>query len=388
MNSDIAFIKKIASQENLASYDPYDVWVTSLGIRVKETYNLNKYIGLIPAAMLTIWDTFLNNSTRCFYAKREYPAVRAMATLALLESYKVAKDIALLQAAKNHIDWLIANTCKGYSGLCWGLGFTWAAGDNLDYDENTPFTTATPYALEAIDSYIHCSGDTSYLNAIERIYQFYEKDVQVMVSDADTMATSYGPSKDRVVNNAVAYTMYAYAIFSKYIPSEEKAIKIKIDKLYNFLVNSQLSNGSWFYEPDNPKSFIDCFHSCFVLKNIFKTAEIVPLTDSQSVVSRGYSYVKTNFLNPKKGLFKRFAVANKPSIVAYDLYDNAEVLQLSILLKDVALTESLSKAINHTFVHHGNIYSVVDLFGIKRNKNMYRWAVMPYIYALSLKKTS
>ncbi len=380
---DIALIKRFTLQNNLECYDPYDVWMIDLGINIKQCYNTNKLVGILPAAALTIWDNFLNNKTRFTYKKQEYPAVRAQATLALLNLYEVEKDEELLSGAKNHIDWLIANTCKGYSGLCWGLGFKWAAGDDLNYDENTPFSTHTPYALEALDKYIELSGDTSYLPYLKSVFSFFEQDIRIMFEDENAMATSYGPAKDRLVTNAVSYAMLSYAILLKHLPEHDSLLNVKIKKLYNFINGKQRADGSWLYEPDSEDSFIDCFHSCFILKNIYKTSKLFPLEKSEAVLEIGYNYVKSNFYNLKTGLFKRFSLSNKPSIVKYDLYDNAEMLHLAVLLNDTDLVSSLSNNIRKAFVKSGAIYSVIDILNIKRNKNTLRWAVMPYLYALS-----
>lgn len=383
--ADIALIKSYTLTDTLECYDPYDVWMTSIGIKVKALFNTNKWKGILPAATLTIWDNFFNNGMRYGYGKQEYPTVRALAALALLNSYERDKQKDALVGAKKHIDWLIANTCTGYSGLCWGLGFKWAAGDDLDYDENTPFSTHTPYVLQALDTYISLTGDNSYSYRIASIFKFYEHDIQVMFEDEHTMATSYGPEKDRLVTNAVSYTMFAYALFLKYFPHKKQAIETKIQKLYNFIKTKQLKDGSWLYEPDSKDSFIDCFHSCFILKNIYKTSRIVTLPECDILIRSGYGYVKRYFYSPGKGLFKRFSLSNKPSIVKFDLYDNAEMLQLAVLLKDTGLVKSLSANIKKTFVRPKGIYSVLDIFNIRRNKNTLRWAVMPYLYALSVK---
>ncbi len=94
--------------------------------------------------------------------------------------------------------------------------------------------------------------------------------------------------------------------------------------------------------------------------------------------------MKNNFFVEKVGLFKRFSKSNKPSIVKFDLYDNAEMLNLAILMGDGSMVGELRKAIEKNFCVGEDIYSQIDIMGKKRNKNMLRWAVMPYLYALSL----
>ncbi len=381
--NDKDLIELFCMTDNLECHDPYDVWMTDFGIGVKQLYNSNKILGILPAAVVTIWDQFLNNKSRFGYKKQEYPTARAMAALTLLNLYQKIGNEKHLFFAKKHIDWLIANTSRGYSGLCWGLGFKWAAGDGLDYNENTPFSTHTPYALEAIHRYIEITGDLELVVHVKSIFEFYENDIQNMYEDEDSLATSYGPDKDRLVTNAVSYTLYAYAIFSQYMSDKEAMIIIRIQKLFNFISKKQLTDGSWLYEPDNPNSFIDCFHSCFVLKNIFKTNQIIPLEKGEEILISGYNYVKKNFYNPKHNLFKRFTLSNKPSVIKFDLYDNAEVLHLAVLLGDKDLAKTLNSAIQEKFVSGKTIYSVIDIFNSKGNKNTLRWAVMPYLYALS-----
>lgn len=381
--SQIELIERFCMQEHLECHDPYDIWMTDFGISIKQLYNSNKILGILPAAAVTIWDQFLNNKSRLGYKKQEYPTARAVAALTLLNLFDRSNNQEHLVFAKKHIDWLIANTSTGYSGLCWGLGFKWAAGDGLDYNENTPFSTHTPYVLEAIHKYIQATVDMEYVAHIKSIFEFYENDIQIMYEDETSLATSYGPDKDRIVTNAVSYTLYAYGIFLDYFPEKGEMIKTKIQKLFNFIQGKQLSNGSWLYEPDNPDSFIDCFHSCFVLKNIYKTNQIVALNGSEDLLASGYHYVKESFYNPNYKLFKRFTLSNKPSIIKFDLYDNAEMLHLAILLDDKELVANLTTTLQEKFVSKNAIYSVIDFFNSKGNKNTLRWAAIPYLYALS-----
>lgn len=381
------FIETFCCKDNLESHDPYDVWMTDFGIRVKQLYNTNALLGLIPAAMVTIWDQFLNNTIRLGYSKQEYPTARATAALTLLNLYQKNRKEEHLVFAKKHINWLLDHSCQGYSGLCWGLGFKWAAGDGLDYDENTPFSTHTPYVLEALHRYIEVTGDLAYIPQIKSIFEFYENDIQTMYEDEESLATSYGPQKDRLVTNAVSYTLYAYTIFLQYFPEKEAALRHKIQKLFTFISNKQRSDGSWLYEPDNPDSFIDCFHSCFILKNLHKANHMMALSGCSDLVNLGYQYIKANFYTSNQQLFKRFTLSNKPSIIKFDLYDNAEMLHLAVLLEDTTMVSALHSTINGKFVDGDRVYSVIDIFNSKRNKNTLRWAVMPYLYALSAMNT-
>ena len=88
-------------------------------------------------------------------------------------------------------------------------------------------------------------------------------------------------------------------------------------------------------------------------------------------------------MDPNRKLFKRFSVTDRLSPVKYDLYDNAEMLNLAIMFRDDTLTEVLSASIKRNFVSGDNIYSHIVYPNLKVNKNTLRWAVLPYLYAHS-----
>ncbi len=379
----IALIETVCAADDLSTYDPYDIWKTALGLRVKSFYNCSRYLGALPASVLMMIDLYVNNRARVCYRKKEYPIVRSLAALSLLSMYDLNHQEKYLNLAKEHIDWLLRNYCKGYRGLGWGLGFAWPVSCGLAYDANTPLSTATPYALEALVDYSIRTRSNEFLPSIAKVYDFFECDIRIIRESESTIATSYGPTRDRVVTNAVSYAMYSYCMLLPFVSATEKLqVETKIIKLYNFVISQQSEDGSWLYSPEG-NSFIDCFHSCIVIKNLIKSSRKFPLPRSEDAIRNGYQYIVKNLYDPARGLFKRFSRKNKPSLVKFDLYDNAEMLNLSMLMGDRALTQSLSEAIRRTFHDGSDIYSQIDIFGKKQNKNMLRWAVMPYIYALS-----
>ena len=90
-NSDIQLIEKITCKNSLATYDSYDIWKTKLGLITKQLYYKNKYIGVLPAGLLTFFDQYINNRIRFGYKKQEFPIVRAQAALSLINLYHLEK---------------------------------------------------------------------------------------------------------------------------------------------------------------------------------------------------------------------------------------------------------------------------------------------------------
>jgi hypothetical protein len=242
----------------------------------------------------------------------------------------------------------------------------------------------TPYALEAFIAYAQRTGDSQFDEVIHGIFRFFENDIQVMEVTDEYMATSYVPRLDRVVINASSYAMLAHTLLLPWLDKAERMRSEKrIAKLYAFVRRNQRDDGSWLYSPEG-RSFIDCFHSCIVVKNLIKTHRIMALPGCGDVISRGYAYIRQNFFDSQTGLFRRFTLTNKPSLIRFDLYDNAEMLQLALLMSDHELARTLSEAITRRFCDGADIYSQIDMLGVRRNRNMLRWAVMPYLHALSL----
>jgi hypothetical protein len=376
-------IERYCARDDLTTFDPYDIWKTPVGLAVKDLFNRHRVIGALPAALLTLFDTYVNNETRWFYRPQEYPIVRAWAALALLNLHERQASPWMLVQARGHLEWLRQHASQGYSGPCWGIGFRQPISKGLVYEAELPLATMTPYPLEAFVRYHQATGDEAVVPVIRGIYEFFDRDIPVMEETAEYLVTAYSARRDRRVVNAVSYVLFALALLLPYLsPAQQDRTRARIGKLYRYLELSQRPDGSWLYSPDGPP-FIDCFHSCIVLKNLIRAGRLVALPGAREVIGKGYDYVLRSFRVPGTGLFGRFSLANKPSLVRFDLYDNAEVMNLATLMDDKVLASSLADAIGQAFHRGADIYSQVDRFGVRHNRNTLRWAVMPYLFALS-----
>lgn len=370
--------------EDLSCSDPYDIWKTKPGYVLKKGYALHPVLFLPLVAGLTIFDVYINNRMRLGYERKEYPVVRAFAAICCSKQYIVTRDERYAAAARSHLRWLKQNAISSGKGIGWGLGFDWAVSKELSYDRNTPLVTATPYVLEA---FLECARNGIYdldMAFIRKIASFFVDDVVYEAQSNEAVSSSYSNKKDRTVVNASAYSMYSLALVSQYLSElDKKTVEARIPALYQFIVQQQEPDGAIFYSTEN-NSFIDCFHTCFVLKNIIKTNNIFSLDDSSMFVEKTYLYIKCNFYREKYSLFSRFSVANKPGIVKFDLYDNAEMLNLAVLMKDYELADRLAKSIKKYFVNSKGVFSQIDFLGRRYNLNMGRWAVLPYLHSLSV----
>lgn len=376
-------IRRTLSRDDLRTPDPYDIWKTSLGFQCKNLFNRHRLLGLAPAALLELFDLFINNRTRWFYQTQEYPIVRALAAQCLMNLHRLSPDPSLLAAARMHLTWLAEHAQPTGAGIGWGLGFRYAVQKDMVYPPAAAFSTMTPYVLEAFDEYQALVPGDADPGLLRRIHRFFAEDLVIMQDTARWLATSYTNSRDRVVINSLTYTLYAHARLLRLLDESERAVVAdRIHRLYAFVVDHQNADGSWLYAPTDD-SFIDCFHSCIVVKNILKANAYVPLDGAAEVARRGYEFIRNSCLDADAGLYKRFARRNKPGLIAFDLYDNAEALSLAIDMKDLDEAVRLQTRINEVFVRNGAIWSRISIFGTRHDRGSLRWAIMPYFYALT-----
>lgn len=370
---------------DLVTYDPYDLWKTKLGLWLRKLYYVNGKIAIPVVAPFFLLDAYAPRVVRAFISPQEYPTVRAMAALAALNLHEVTSEGRYLELARSSVNWLIDNQSPGYHGACWGLNFPWMTKAGY-YSPTTPFVTHTPYCVEALLKFHDATKDGKSLAVAISSLEFLEDDLKVQFREGSRMALGYGPGyENRVVVNANSYAMMMYALLATRIPRKKGFLLDKAQSIFNFVASCQGEDGSWLYYHDNDKgNFIDCFHSCFILKNLVKYGKSSG-TDVRSMVDKGLNYVVSNFVDSREHLSRRFTRSVNPSLVKYDLYDQAELLNVLLLTGRLPMAEQLlASTIDHFYIpSKGTFGSQIDRFGRLNRMTYLRWAVMPMVYALS-----
>lgn len=375
----ISLLDHYCLSDDLSTHDSYDIWTWHPGFLAKKLYNYN-HVAALPAVIpLALFDRI--NSAHLFLPKREYPIVRAMATMILLRLYCASHAAHYLDQAERNLEWLLEHHGKSDSGLGWGVLVPRTVSSQLIYPPDMTFSTVTPYVLEAFFKYNQVTLSRKYTWVMEKIFDYFTVDIKVLFENEQMLATSYSTLPDRIVVNAISYSLYARTLLSTLFP-ERKAI-LKIEKLHNFIKDAQTDNGAWLYQYRNPHSFIDCFHTCFILKNLIKSSRLTALSGAEEEISRGWEYLKKHMYDPQEKLFRRFSLANKLGIIKYDLYDNAEALNVAELLGDDSFSAELKQSINEHFMTEKTIFSRIDIWNRRFAPDHLRWAVMPYLLALS-----
>jgi hypothetical protein len=256
-----------------ASHDPYDLWGTALGLKVRSIYYRKGKLGIPLVAPFLLLEIVCPSLRSLFVEKQRFATADAQLALAFLNLYRITQNAGYLQKAVALAEDLLKISIPGYSGHCWGYPFDWQNCTDL-WRRNTPLITATPYCFEVFAQLYDVTGDRSHLEVAASIARFVSNDLKDLPTGPDSAAGSYSPLDTKQVVNATAYR--AFVLFDAASRFQEASYAEKARRNLNFILQSQRPDGSWLYSMNNPaEAFIDNFHTAFVLKNLYKIYQIL-----------------------------------------------------------------------------------------------------------------
>lgn len=328
------------------SYDPYDVLGTRYGRWARRVYYRKNPLGIVLTAPLVLMEILAPHFRRLFVSKRRYPTADAQLALAFLNLYEArwetAADLpANANGHRSRIVWLnkarhlasdlLKQSSQGYSGFCWGYPFDWQHVNGF-MPKGTPHITATPYCYEVFARLFDITGEPEYLDVARSITAFVCRDLIDTPTGDGAAASSYTPYDRGKVVNASAYR--AFVLFDAARRFDNKTCATKAERNLRFVLDSQRSDGSWLYAVDNPpEAFVDNFHTCFVLKNLYKLNQHLESSEVSHAVQRGYKFYRNNLID-SNGVPKTYAVAPRMEIVRVEMYNFAEAITLGALFRN------------------------------------------------------
>jgi hypothetical protein len=164
----------------------------------------------------------------------------------------------------------------------------------------------------------------------------------------------------------------------------------KVKKLVCWINAQQQEDGSWNYYADNDAgNFIDCFHSCFVVKNLYEVQtlipELIPLTND--VICKGWKFIQHSLYDTERGLCRRFIKKHINDPYNWDLYDQAEYLGLLVKFGEIEHALQFEESVIKYFSNGNDWYCRIDIFKRRWGKNFQRWGIAPFKLAQSRLQT-
>ena len=363
--------------------DPYDLWASPGGVAIRKWYYQGDFSGKAGATALGLMDWLFPQFGRGLVGARklEYPIVVAHWILQIINRRLSGEEnLSYALTALRRIA-----AVPGVDGeWSWGIGFHWMSKNGL-YGPEIPFVTHTPYVMEALLAM--AKQPVLHREAMELFHgtwQFLES-LRVMHEKEDLLALSYAPvDEPRIVVNANSYAAFAYAMHAVHGAVEiQTRARERAKRLVRWVVRQQHADGSWLYYADGESgNFIDCFHSCFVVKNLLKVKKLLPelACEVDVATTRGARFIQDQFFDSRSGLCRRFVARAQRDPFRWDLYDQAEFLGLLVDFGDLQRAREFAERVERRFRKGDDWYCRIDILGRRWGRNFLRWGITPFWY--------
>lgn len=367
------------------SQDQYDFWASSFGRWAKRLYYHHKFLGLPFVAPFVLLDAFVPISRTIITPRRRFPIADAHYAMGFFALAKAEQNDRWVQYGRAFLEALKASRCEGYDHYCWGYPFDWETCFGT-FKSGCPLITSTPYGYEAFEAGYEATGDSEYLQIMESIGKSAFESLNETEILNGVVACSYTPFDHRQVVNANAYRSFLLTAAGQRFASKDWQVTAKRNTA--FVLQSQRTDGSWFYATDGKDQFIDNFHTCFVLKNLYKIWQITEQSEILNAIKQGYNFYK-RFLLDKDYQPVPFAQAPRLTLYRRELYDYAEGINLALLFINIdadapAILNGLVDGLLKNWVLPDGHFATRRLL-LGRNKIPYhRWAQSQMFRALSL----
>lgn len=357
----------------------------SLGGKAKEMYYRSGKVGLLAVAPMILSEAFVPSARRLFHHKIRFPIADAHYAMGFAFLHQVTANPAYLQRAEHFLEALKKSRAPQFSEYCWGYPFNWVTR-NGTIPRDTPFITTLPYAWEAFLQVHKLAPRPEWLEILASIARHGYNDIKAFPSSAAASSCGYSPDDDKGgVINASAYRSFLLTSAGQVL-AEPKYL-VAAERNWNFVLETQNPDGSWYYAVDGVRDFVDHFHTCFVMKALAKVHSLTGNAAIHAALARGVKYYLGNLFD-EEGLPKPFSRAPRMTVYKRELYDCAECINLCLLLRDNfpelnAPLERLVDEILNRWVRSNGAFRARRLHFGWDNVPMHRWAQSQMFRALA-----
>ena len=312
------------------SWDYQSFFAGPVGGRAKALYYSHGRIGTAAVAPMIFCEAFLPTARRLFHHPIRFPIADAHYAMGFAFLYEATGDSSQLDNAVHFLAELKKSRCPDFKEYCWGYPFNWVTR-NGTIKEQTPLITTTPYCYEAFLQVLKLDPREEWKLILESIARHAATDIKDFKTSEGASSSSYTPFDKGGVVNAAAYRAFLLTSASKLLATKDYW-KIA-ERNLNFVLENQNPDGSWFYAMDGVRDFVDHYHTCFVMKALAKIHALTGHPACLDALSKGVQYYLANLFS-RDGLPKPFSKAPRMTVYKRELYDWAECINLSLLLRD------------------------------------------------------
>jgi hypothetical protein len=366
------------------SYDHQSFFASDLARAAKSLYYKKPLVGTLAVSPMIFCEAFLPSARRFFWKRQRFPIADAHYAMGFAFISRAFGQKQYYERAVHFLEVLIETRSPGFENYCWGYPFNWETRRGPMWHD-TPLITTVPYAYEAFREVYQIDGDRKWRQIMHSIAKHAVEDYRDVETSANASSCFYKPGDEDSsgVINASAYR--ASLLTSASVEFSDESYRAIADRNLNFVLQAQNPDGSWPYSTDEVRTFVDHFHTCFVLKALAKIEALTNNPQCTKAIERGVDYYVKNLFD-EEGLPKPFSRKPRMTVYRRELYDYAECLNVGVLLagRFPALDEISSRVINLEGWQKsdGSFRSRRLLLGWD-NTPMHRWAQSQLFRSLS-----
>jgi hypothetical protein len=369
------------------SYDFQTYYSGAIGRRAKQLYYTHRRLGTLAVLPIVFSEAFVPSARKLFWKPQRIPIADAHYAMGFAFLAETSGDNAHYKRAVHFLDMLKQTRCPGYDEYCWGYPFYWET-INGTIPSGTPLITTVPYVFEAFQQVYLIDGNDEWYRIMRSIARHAISDYKDVPTSVAASTCSYTPFPEHslMVVNANAYR--AYLLTNAAREFSDRSYSAVAERNLNFVLEAQNPDGSWFYARDGKRSFVDHFHTCFVMKALAKIEALTGNCDCTRAIERGVAYYTQNLFDDA-GVPKPFSRAPRLTVYRRELYDYAECINLAMLLRgrfpalDRNLGATIEQILNHWQTRGGSFRSRQLYLGWD-NTPMHRWASSQLFRSLCL----
>ena len=276
-------------EKDFAGHDPFDALNSTVFQKTPLKSSRNARL---------IWTQLLKRSPSDFRAFLKVPLQRnakgvalfALAQLADYRTYKTTDSEAKVCAFLSDLKQM---QLSGYSGAAWGYNFDWQSR-NFFAPRNTATIVPTAFAGRAFLEAARALNNKDYLDQARSICDFIIADLPRTFETSKEICFSYAPHTSTQIFNASLLAAEILAGVNAF--TREKELLELAERATRFVVNYQRRDGSWAYGAAPAQSWIDNFHTAYVLSSLARLVETLPAKkEFLSALERGYEFWKKSF---------------------------------------------------------------------------------------------
>ena len=217
----------------------------------------------------------------------------ALFALAKLATHRRLQTEESELQARNLLAMLLSLKVEGFSGAAWGYNFDWQSR-NFFAPRGTPTVVPTAFAARAFTEAARQFKDEEYINVARSVCDFILRDLPRTVDTETELCFSYASDTDTRIFNASLLAAETLADVGAI--TVDATLQRLARRAARYVINQQQPDGSWTYGTDPSQSWIDSFHTAYILFSLKRIISACVLgAEFQQALERGFRYWKETF---------------------------------------------------------------------------------------------